>query len=121
MVKNYLSLELGGEARGLKFNIGTLRCLKDVAGVDPIDFKAESDKLSDLLPYAEKIFHAALLSNCLSKKEAPDFTEEDIIAWFNDFDLPTITEIINRYNSIFTSEKPSVNGEVGKDTQIVNV
>jgi hypothetical protein len=121
MTNNYLSLELGGKVRGLKFNIGTLRCLKDVAGVDPLDFKAESDKLSDLLPYAEKILHAALLSNCLSKKEAPDFTAEDIAAWFNDLDLPIITDVINRYNGIFSTNKPSANGEVGKDTQIVNV
>lgn len=121
MTNNYLSLELGGKARGLKFNIGTLRCLKDVAGIDPINFKAESDTLSDLLPYAEKIMHAALLSNCLSKKEAPDFTADDITEWFNELDLPTITDIINRYNGIFTTGKPSVNGEVGKDTQLVNV
>jgi len=120
MVNNYLSLELGGKARGLKFNIGTLRCIKDVAGVDPLDFKAESELFTDILPYAEKIFHAALLSNCLSKKEPADFTADDVTAWFNDLDMPTITDIINRYNSIF-SASPSANGEVGKDTQLVDV
>ena len=121
MVNNYLSLELGGKARGLKFNVGTLRCLKETTGIDPLDFKYESDKLGDLLPYAEKIMYAALLSNCLSKKEAPDFTADDVAEWFNDLDFPTITDIINRYNGIFTTGKPSVNGEVGKDTQFVNV
>jgi hypothetical protein len=117
MVNNYMCLELGGIARGLKFNIGTLRCLSDVAGIDPIDFKAESNKLNDLLPFAEKIFHAALLSNCLSKKDAPDFTKEDISEWFNDLDFKTVTSIINHYNSIFNTGKESANGEVSKDTQ----
>lgn len=121
MINNYLSLELGGKARGLKFNVGTLRCLKDVAGVDPLDFKAESDKLSDLLPYAEKILYAALLSNCLSKKEAPDFSAEDVTDWLNELDISTITEVITQYNAIFQAKKHSVNGEVGKDTQLVNV
>lgn len=121
MVKNYISVELDGKARGLKFNIGTLRCLKDVAGVDPLEFKAESGKFEDILPYAEKIFHAALLANCLSMRVAPDFTSEDVTTWFNDLDIPTITEITSCYNGIFTSDKPSANGEVGKDTQIVNV
>lgn len=121
MVKNYLSLELGGKARGLKFNIGTLRCLKDVAGVDPLDFKAESDKFSDLLPYAEKILHAALLSNCLSKKEHADFTDADVSEWMNELDVPTITEIITLYNGIFSTPKLSANREVGKDTQSVIV
>jgi hypothetical protein len=121
MVKNYLSLELGGKARGLKFNIGTLRCIKDVAGIDPLSFKAESEKLDDLLVYAEKIMHAALLSNCLSKKEPVDFKAEDVATWFNDLDMPTITEIINLYNGIFSTGQPSANGEVGKDTQPVVV
>lgn len=116
MGKNYLSLELGGIQRGLKFNIGTLRCLKDVTGIDPLDFKAESDKISDLLPYAEKLMHAALLSNCLSKKEQATFTVEDVTIWFNDLDIATITDIINHYNNIF-SASPSANGEVGADTQ----
>lgn len=121
MLKNYLSLELGGKTRGLKFNIGTLKCLKDVAGVDPLDFKAESDKLSDLLPYAEKILHAALLSNCLSKKEDPDFTTEDVTEWVNELDIPTVTDIIGRYNGIFSTPKSQANGEVGADTQFINV
>jgi hypothetical protein len=121
MINNYLSLELGGKARGLKFNIGTLRCLEPIAGVDPLEFKAESGKLSDLLPYAEKIFYAALLANCLSKKEAADFTAEDVAEWFNELDLATITNVISRYNAILSDGKPSVNGEVGKDTQLVNV
>jgi hypothetical protein len=116
MSKNYISLELGGVPRGLKFNIGTLRCLKDVTGIDPLDFKAESEKISDLLPYAESLMHAALLSNCLSKKLPADFTAEDVTVWFNDLDIATITDIINRYNNIF-SASPSANGEVGKDTQ----
>ena len=121
MINNYLSLELGGKARGLKFNIGTLRCLEQATGADPLNFKAESDKLSDLLPYAEKILYAALLSNCLSKKEAPDFSAEDVTEWLNDLDVWTITDVITRFNGIFSSNKPSVNGEVGKDTQLVNV
>jgi hypothetical protein len=112
---------LGGVSRGLKFNIGTLKCLKDVTGVDPTDFKAESSNFSDLLPYAEKILHAALLSNCLSKKEPPDFTAEDITTWMNELDVPTLTMVINLYNGIFAIQTPSANGEVGKDTQPVIV
>lgn len=112
-----MSLELGDKTRGLKFNIGTLKCLEEVAGIDPLEFKAESDKLSDLLPYGEKILHAALLSNCLSKKEAADFTAEDVAQWLNELDIPTVTEIITLYNGIFRTPTQATNGEVGKDTQ----
>jgi hypothetical protein len=120
MLKNYMTLKLGGQVRGLKFNIGTLKCLRDITGIDPLAYKAESDTFQDLLPYATKIMHAALLSNCLSKKEQPDFRDEDVSVWVDELSVAELTEVIAHYNSIFTT-KLSANGEVGKDTQIVNI
>lgn len=117
-LNNYMSLEIGGKVRGLKFNVGTLKCLGDIInGEDPLKFKAQSDNFADILPYATKIAHAAMLSNCLSKKEAPDFTAEDVEQWVNDLSGFDLTTIINNYNGIFNQPKSSANGEVGKDTQ----
>lgn len=121
MVKNYLSLELGGKTRGLKFNIGTLKCMKEISGDDPLELKAEGSDLFSLLPFAERVLHAALLANCLSKKEAADFTADDVAEWMNELDVPTITDIVNLYTGIFTVPKSSANGEVSKDTQPVIV
>lgn len=119
--KNYLSVELGGVSRGLKFNVGTLKCLQDIIGSDPLQYKVASESFNDILPYAVNVVHAALLSNCLSKKTDPDFTAEDVKAWVDDLSVGDLEVIINHYNSIFLVPKPSVNGEVGKDTQTVNV
>ena len=116
-LNNYLSLEIGGRVRGLKFNVGTFKCLGEIIGADPLQFKAEGESFADILPYAAKITYAALLSNCLSKKEAPDFAGEDVNQWVTDLSGYELTDIINRYNSIFARPKPSANGEVGKDTQ----
>lgn len=112
-----MPLELGGKVRGLKFNIGTLKCLGEITGQDPLKFKAESDNFSDLLPYTIKIIHAALLANCMSKKETPDFTAEEVEEWATELSGFDLTEIISCYNGIFTPPKPSANGEVSKDTQ----
>jgi hypothetical protein len=121
MVNNYLSLELGGKARGLKFNVGTLRCFQTQFNIDPLQFKAESDDFKGILPFAEKILHAALLSNCLSKKEAPDFSAEDITEWIDELSGYEITKICTTWNDMWSAPKTTANGEVGKDTQPVNV
>jgi hypothetical protein len=120
-MKNYMQMELGGTVRGLKFNIGTLKYLKEITGVDPVDYRAESNKMEDLIPFATRILHAALLSNLLSKKEDPDFTAEDVDAWVTDLTVADLTEVIHRYNEIFGVQKPSANGEVGADTQLAHV
>lgn len=116
-----MALELGGKTRGLKFNIGTLKYLKEVTGIDPMDFKVESNRFDELLPYATSILHAALLSNCLSKREDPDFSADDIKVWVNELSVGDLTEVIYMYNGIFAVSKPSVNGEVDKDTQLANL
>lgn len=120
-MKNYMQMELGGKVRGLKFNIGTLKYLKEITGVDPVDFKAESNKMEDLIPFATKILHAALLSNIAIKKESPDFIADDVQTWVDDLTVVDLTEVIYKYNEIFTLPKPTANGEVGKNTQLVNV
>ena len=116
-LNNYMSLEIGGRVRGLKFNVGLLKCLEQIIGSDPLEYKSQSGSFVDILPFAINITHAALLSNCLSKKEAPDFTAEDVEQWVNDLSGFELTDIISRYNGIFNQPKPSANGEVGHDTQ----
>lgn len=119
-MKNYLQLELGGKPRGLKFNLGTLNYIQELTGTDPFEFKATGSAYSDLLPMATTIVHAALLSNCLSKQEAPDFTENDVRAWMNDIEgVGTLADIINRYNNILNPPKSQANGEVSADTQTI--
>ena len=116
-----MQLELGGKLRGLKFNIGTLNYIQEIMAIDPFEYQAQSTSYKDLLPYAINIIHAALLSNCQSKGEEPDFTHADIVAWVNEHDLATLTEIIQRYSAIMSSPKSQANGEVGADTQPINV
>lgn len=116
-----MTLELGGKVRGLKFNIGTLKYLRDVTGIDPMEYKAESNSFAEILPYATNILHAALLSNCLSKKEEPDFTAEDVTIWVDELTAGDLTGVILKYNEIFVAPNTQANGEVGKDTQLINV
>jgi len=119
-----MTLELGGSVRGLKFNVGTLKCLRDITGIDPFEYNAEGTDFATLLPYATNITYAALLSTCLSKKVDADFTATDVEAWVDELTVGELTDIVNHYNEIFVSTKASANGEVGKDTQpgqVVNV
>lgn len=116
-MKNYLQLELGGKLRGLKFNIGTLHFIQELTGTDPFEFQAASTSFNDLIPYVTHIVHAALLSNCASKKEDPDFTGQNVDEWVNDMNVPILTDIVALYNAIIAVPKATANGEVGANTQ----
>ena len=117
----YLQLELGGEKRGLKFDIGTLKCLHETYNVEPFDFRTEANKLTEVLPFATKIIHSAMLRNCEVKKEPPGFTQQQVEEWVYELDLPVIQDVVTAYNGIFIRRDPSANGEVGADTQQVIV
>jgi hypothetical protein len=115
----YLKIEIGGEKRGLKFDIGTLKTIQDLYEIDPFTLRAETNTLRELLPYATKIVHAGLKRNAVIKKQATDFTPEQLDEWVSELDIPTLTDIVTAYNEIYTRKIPSANGEVGSDTQPV--
>lgn len=116
MSKNYLQLDLGGKPRGLKFNMGTYKALAELTGQDPLKYLPFSESFEALVPFALNIFHAALLSNCASKEEQPDFTAADVARWFDELSITEVTHIINLHTGK-ADIKPSVNGEAGADTQ----
>lgn len=118
-MKNYLQIDVGGQKRGLKFNMGTYEAILELTGKDPLAYVPESNSYADLRPYAKNIFHAALLSNCRSQKVAPDFAQEDVDAWFDELSIQDVTLIINLHTGKVDS--PSANGEAGKDTQLTVV
>jgi hypothetical protein len=68
-----------------------------------------------------KIIYVALLSNCRSKKEEPDFKLADVEQWAEELTGADLTQVVNMWNGqfIFSQKEPSANGEVGKDTQPV--
>lgn len=119
MSKKYISLELGGQNRGLNFNINTLDYMQSEFDIDPLQFKAESTSWKDLRPYATKIVYVALLSNYKSKKAEIDFSIEDVEAWVGELNGAELTQVVNLWNGQFTAvAEPSPNGEVGSSTPV---
>lgn len=104
MNKNTIVMEIGGAQRTLRFNIRTMNCLQEITGIDPLQFKAESDTWSEILPYATKIIHAALLAECMCNKQEPDFTADDVQNWINDLNGADLLDVITRYNAMFTKQ-----------------
>jgi hypothetical protein len=117
MSKNYLSLNLGGKERGLKFNNRTINIIGDLTGNDPLTFIPPSSAWKDLLEYTSTILHAALLSNLASTKEQPDFVKADIDEWLNDLAPEQIYTISNVYAQLLTPSIITTNGEVSSDTR----
>jgi hypothetical protein len=115
----YLNIEISGEKRGLKFDIGTLKCFQKLYDIDPFEYRTESTKFEVLFPFVLKIFHAALYRNAMIKKEPFDYSSEQVEELAEELDIPTLEVIANNWNDILRHKTPSANGEVGKDTQAV--
>lgn len=116
MSRKYITLELGGQERGLNFNVNTLEFMQTELGIDPLAYKAESTAWKDLLPYVVNIVYVALLSNCKSKKVDPDFTLENVKEWVGELSGAEMSKVATMWNGQFNDipQDPSANGEVGK-------
>lgn len=112
----YMQLELGGEKRGLKFNVGTLKRLNENFDIDPLHWQIKESTLQEVLPYVEKITFAALINNCIANGHQPNFTFEMVQRWVEDLDPEQIAEIATIYNSMLTG-KQKASTEGGENTQ----
>ena len=111
-----MSLELGGEKRGVPFKMGTLRKLKELTNSDPYGFLSalNINDIDDQAKFVSTIVYAALLANAQAKKEVPDFSKEDVELWVDDLDMSDWTEVISTFVKAYVGE-PS--GEEGADTR----
>ena len=108
-----MRLELGGKEQGLKFNMGTLKHLKDITGGDPFSFFIGEDIASQIKQIAV-ILQAALLSNYKSKQIEPDFTPADCERWAEDLGMDEALRVVNTFRAAYMPEVP---GEGNTDTR----
>jgi hypothetical protein len=107
-MSKYLQKELGGRKLGLKFNIGTVFIAREVAGEEIAHVPAD-------LQESVIITYSALLSNCRTKKEEPDFTLKDVAEWVLDLgSLKDIKDISEAFQGIIKLDVPQ---EGNADTQ----
>lgn len=120
MNKKYITLELGGQERGLNFNVNTLEFMQTELGIDPLAYKAESTAWKDLLPYVVNIVYVALLSNYKSKKIDADFTLEQVREWVGELSGAELSKVATMWNGQFNDipQEKSANGEVGNSTPV---
>jgi hypothetical protein len=114
MSKNYLRLNLGEQERGLKFNMGTLKIIKELVGSDPLEFFKHRAQLEDELEQLAVIVYAAAASNMRVKKEIPDFTLDDARLWVDDMDLRDVQNLTTFIQSAYEVE---ASGEEATDTR----
>src|SRR5690348_3805021 len=99
MNKNYITLNLGGIDRGLKFNNRTINIIGDLTGADPLQFAAGGQGWKDIVKYTTSILYAALLSNCASKKVDADFNADDIAEWMNELEPSQVYFLVDTYTN----------------------
>ena len=112
MNKNYISLEIGGRKRGLKFDIGA----KEIA----LEISNQIEATSHVQPVSMMIY-SGLMANCEIKGEEPDFTLDDVKKWVRRMDQETYNEVAAAWHKAFDIPLPanlqSASGEGGKNTQ----
>lgn len=113
MGKNYVRLQIGDKERGLKFNLGTLKNIKDLTNGDPFTFFVAGE-IEDQIKQVATLLYASLLSNCKSKKEDPDFNYDDCMRWAEDLDLTDAVGLVNAFRDAY---KTDASQEGGEDTR----
>lgn len=92
----------------LKFNIGTLRKLKELMGTDPLAALETVDTMG-AIDYAEHVVHAGMLAHN-SKADVSNLKD-----WFNEAMPDVATNIIKAFSAAYTPDVATPEG--GKDTQ----
>lgn len=106
MTVSSVQLQLGGQERTLKFNMGTLKFIGELTASDPLGFGADiATNMGKLFDYTKTIIHASLLSDYKSRKANVDFTADDVDDWVADLDTTTALELIGHYSKAFSASE----------------
>ncbi len=97
---SYIQLELGGKARGLKFNQMAV-----ITMTNYLDF----DNLAATYGYA--LVYAGLVANCYVKREEPDFTFEQVCDWVETLTPEQLTQVRTVFESTQTFKTLQENAE----------
>lgn len=99
-MNNYISVELGGKVRGLKFGVRAILTAAKMLNISLSELKFD---FSDFKTQATVIY-CGLVSNCALKREDIDFTIEDVEIWADDLSLIKLTEIFKVFADSLSGE-----------------
>lgn len=86
---SYVKIEIGGKERGLKFNQ-----LANVEYLTIVDGKTNP------MIHSYALIYAGLYSNCIVKREEPDFSFEDVCEWCDQVkDANVFVKILETYKA----------------------
>lgn len=97
---SYIQLELGGKARGLKFNQMAV-----ITMTNYMDF----NNLAATYGYA--LVYAGLVANCYVKREEPDFNFEQVCDWVEALSPDDLMKVRDCFESTQTFKTMQANAE----------
>jgi hypothetical protein len=87
----------------LRFDLGTVRILKELTGADAI--KGDTVTEDDNEAAAAKIYLAAHLRAVQLRKDKPVHSNGDVLEAFYELDLKTVIKVVNAFNSVTALEE----------------
>lgn len=119
MSKNTLQLEIGGQVRTLRFNMGALVHLNRESPEDPLE-QAGKSSIEIGLEDLSRIVYAGLLADHDSKNIVCEFSQKDVLKWCFDLDFEVVDSIKELFAKAYKKKDVSADaasGEGGADTQ----
>lgn len=95
--------ELGGQRRGLRFNVGALKTIRDLTKKDVFEKQDETDQYDQLAI----IVFAGLKADHASRKAIMAETLEDVVYWVDELDTAQAVELFTAFNAATAVKKDS--------------
>lgn len=118
MSKNYLSIDLGGASRGLKYNMAALEVIVELTGNTDLGMVVTKDLVVNI--------YAGMVGNYAVQDKDPDFDIKDIKKWVGVLEFEEATALNAKVEECILSSYPrkepaSQEGSADTQRQALNV
>lgn len=102
-------IDLGGEPRKLRFDVGTLKL------IGKLPEKAEADKVANIQGYNEALnfIYCGMKRYCQKNNIPFNTTEQDVEAWVDELSTQEMINLFSFFNEAYSVEDQE--GTVGED------
>lgn len=106
MIKNKITLNLGGKDREFHLGLGFIGYLLDEENIGFVEFGTK-EQMNPFKWTPIKMYHSLKYNLIFSDRESEiDFNLKDVIQWIDDTDLSTLQKFNQAYHSALTKDVP---------------
>lgn len=111
MSKNYLSIQIGGEQRGLKYNMAAMEAIVELTGNQDLGMVVTKDLVINV--------YAGLVGNAIAKDEEPNIDIKVVKKWIGILEFDEALDLSQKVEAVIVTayKRKEASGEGSADTQ----